>query len=301
MIEVRDTVTDWLKAKTSVSFRGRVARARVDARGWSAGLRVLPDFLLIGAQRCGTSSLYTYLGRHPRVVPSLRKEVEYLSTRFGEGEEWYRAHFPMRARLAASQMVRRSRIQTFEATPDYMLDPRAPGRAAELLPEARILVLVRDPVERAYSQFMHNRRLGHEQLTFAEALEQEPARTKGELSQMASDPSYHAIPLRRFGYVARGRYAEQLEGWLAYYPRDRIHVIQTESFFDDTPASFAEILRFLGLPDWRPAQFGNYSARSPGRSKKGMTGEVRERLTETFREPNRRLFDLLGSDLGWES
>ena len=301
MIEARDTVTDWVKARTSVSFRSRVARARVDWRGWNAGLRALPDFLVIGAQRCGTSSLYTYLGRHPRVIPSLRKEVEYLSTRFGEGENWYRAHFPLQARLVASRIMRGNPAQTFEATPDYLLDPRAPRRAAELLPGVRILVLLRDPVERAYSQYMHNRRLGQEDLTFDEALEQEPTRTHGELLRMEALPAYQAKPLRRFGYVARGRYAEQLEGWLAQYPREQIHIIQTEAFFKDTADSFGEIQRFLSLPEWRPAQFGNHSLRGPSARKHGMTGEARERLMETFKEPNRRLYDLIGRDLGWKS
>jgi hypothetical protein len=300
MIDVRDTVADWMKAKTSVSFRRRVARTRVQARGWNAGLRALPDFLVIGAQRCGTSSLYTYLGRHPRVIPSLRKEVEYLSTRFGEGEGWYRAHFPLRARLAASNL-RGGRTQTFEATPDYLLDPRAPERAATLLPGAKIVVLVRDPVARAYSQYMHNRRLGQEPLTFLEALDQEDSRIEGELLRMSSDPDYDAKPLRRFGYVARGMYADQIKLWQAHYPAEQIQLIQTEAFFKDTSAIFGEILDFLGIPRWQPSHFGNYSVASPTGSSQGMVPAAREKLTETFKEPNRQLYDLVGRDLGWKS
>lgn len=300
MIEVRDTVTDWMRTKTSVSFRRRVARTRVQARGWNAGFRALPDFLVIGAQRCGTSSLYTYLGRHPGVVPSLRKEVEYFSTRFGEGEGWYRAHFPLRARLAASGL-RGSRSQTFEATPDYLLDPRAPVRAAELLPGAKIVVLVRDPVARAYSQYMHNRRLGHEPLTFLEALDQEPSRIDGEFDRMRSDPVYDAKPLRRFGYVTRGMYADQLELWQAQYPAEQIRVIQTEALFNDTAATFDEILDFLGIPRWQPSHFGNYSVPTTTGSSQGMGPEARERLVETFTVPNRKLYARLGCDFGWKS
>lgn len=300
MIDVRDTVTDWMKAKTSVALRRRVARTRVQARGWNAGLRALPDFLVIGAQRCGTSSLYTYLGRHPRVVPSLRKEVEYFSTRFGEGERWYRAHFPLRARLAASSL-RGSRLQTFEATPDYLLDPRAPVRAAKLLPRAKIVVLVRDPVARAYSQYMHNRRLGHEPLTFLEALDKEPSRIDGEFLRMRTDPDYDAIPLRRFGYVTRGMYADQLALWQAHYPAVQISVIQTEALFNDTAVVFGEILDFLGIPRWHPTHFGNYSVPSTTGSSQGMVPEARERLAETFKLPNSKLYAMLGCDFGWMS
>ena len=185
-----------------MSSRRRLARWRVQARRPTSFLRALPDFLIVGTQRGGTSSLYKYLGQHPEVSPSTRKEVEFFSTRFDAGVEWYRAHFPLRRRSG--------RLHTFEATPDYLLHPLAAERAYRLLPEAKIIAMLREPTSRAFSHYNHNRRLGHEPLSFTDALAAEPERIAGERARLLADSSYRALDLRRHGYVERGKYDEQL-------------------------------------------------------------------------------------------
>jgi hypothetical protein len=116
--------------------------------------------LVVGAQRCGTSSLFKYLGAHPECGASIRKEARFFTEYYHEGTDWYRAHFPLSAGRPRRQIY-------FEATPDYLLDPRVPQRAKALLPEDfRIIALLRDPVERAYSHYWHNRRLGSERIPF---------------------------------------------------------------------------------------------------------------------------------------
>lgn len=276
-------------------WRRRAARWRLRFRRPTGPLRRLPDLLIVGAQRCGTSSLYTYLGRHPHVTPSIRKEVEFFSTRFGEGVNWYRAHFPLKLS---------TRHLTFEATPDYLLHPLAAERAEALIPDARVIVMLRDPVTRAYSQYQHNRRLGNEPLSFAEALDAEPDRVNSEMERLASDPTDQAVNLRRFGYVARGKYHEQIQRWMDFFPDDQLLVVRSEDFFEAPDLVFADVLAFLGLPGTALKEYRNHSIRPASTLTKSLPIEelepaTRERLAQTFGEHNDRLYQLLNRDFGW--
>ncbi|HKY47153.1 MAG TPA: sulfotransferase [Acidimicrobiia bacterium] len=282
--------------------RRRLARWRVTVRRPTSWLRALPDVLIIGAQRCGTSSLYKYLGQHPAVSPSIRKEVEYFSTRYTEGLDWYRSHFPLRRPGSMSRPL------TFEATPDYMLHPLAAERAFDLVPNARIIAMVRNPVTRAYSQYQHNLRLGHEPLPFGEALAAEPTRIEGEVDRLKSDPAYQARALRRHGYAERGKYDQQLLPWLERFPPDRFHIVKSEDFFSAPEASFDDILRFLELPSFRPGDFHNYSqplkpAPAPDGPKVDppppANEEARTRLRHVLEPHISHLQHLLGRDFGW--
>jgi hypothetical protein len=183
----------------------------------------LPEFLIIGGQRCGTTSLYRYLAGHPSVRAATGKELQFLSLHHGRGLRWYRGHFPARP----------AGVLSFEASPYYLFDPDVPARAAALLPDARFIALLRDPADRAYSHYLHSRAYGVEPLSFADALDAEPERlaTGGHTAR------------RRYSYVARGRYAEQLSRWFGAVGRDRVLVVRTEQLDD----RYGEILDFLGL------------------------------------------------------
>lgn len=258
--------------------------------------------LIIGAQRSGTSSLYKYLGSHPQVFPSLRKEIEFFSTRFTEGEPWYRAHFPLssRARLRSRRIGRPT--LSFEATPDYLLHPFAAQRAAQLVPDARIIALLRNPIDRAISQYGHNRRLGQEPLSLVDALDQEAERLAPEYGKITADPSYQARPLRRYSYITRGRYAEQLERWQSWFPPDQIKVVRFEDLANAPAATLSAIESFLAIDDWHPEEFANHSYGRSGRSDEANDyPQIRKRLAAEFESHNRRLFELLGYDLEWSN
>ena len=144
-------------------------------------LRGLPDFLIIGAQRCGTTSLYRYLCAHPSVQPAvLNKGIHYFDTNHEQGTAWYRSHFPSEPYKAYLRRRRGvERVLTGEGSPYYFFHPLAPGWIAEELPEARFVVMLRDPVGRAYSQYQHEVARGFEALAFEEALEEEEERLGG--------------------------------------------------------------------------------------------------------------------------
>jgi len=245
---------DAVRSRVPLEWRHRLARARLRYRVPTGRWRALPDALIIGAQRAGTSSLYRYLGAHPGVAPSFRKEVEYFSRYASRGEDWYRAHFE----LSAGR-----RHLRFEATPDYLFHPLAAERAAVLVPGAKLIALLRDPVERSWSHYRHMVRLGYETLPFAEALAAEDERCAPDRARLAEDPDHDAKALLRYSYVARGRYAPQLAHWLARFPRAQLLVLPSARLFEHPAAAYAEVLAFLGLEPWEPPAFANVS-RTPG-------------------------------------
>lgn len=290
-----------LKSHVPVTRRRQLAKLRVALRTPTASLRMLPDALVIGAQRSGTSSIYKYLGAHPQVVPSSRKETEYFSTSFHEGEAWYRAHFPLEARRVLQDRLTNRRLLTFEATPDYLLDPRAAPRAAELLPSVRIIALLRNPVDRAFSHYHHSRRLGFESLDFAQAIAAEPRRLAGEYERMLEDPTYQARSLRRYSYVERGHYAAQLTRWLNVFPRDALLVLRFEDLIAEPASVLTRIEDFLGIEGWQPRSFTNhsYGQKEPTPAASIPPG-VRAHLNETFEPLNDTLRGLF-PEIGWSS
>lgn len=262
--------------------------------------RVLPDVLVIGAQRGGTSSLYRYLGSHPWVHPSLRKETQYFSSFYGNDESWYRAHFSLQGRAGIERVAGR-RPLAFEATPDYLLHPLAAPRAAVLVPDARLIALLRDPVTRAISHHAHMVRLGLETLSFEDALDAEESRTREDLARSLADPSHRPRLFLRFSYRERGHYAEQLGRWLDHFPSDQVLVLESADFYQNTPRIFADILEFLDLPHWQPKRFANFSYRK-GTARPDISppsNEVIRELKKHYAPHDDCLAEMLGRKPSW--
>jgi Sulfotransferase domain len=274
--------------KQSQTVRSAFRTPRLRLGRLTSPLRPLPGFLIIGGQRCGTTSLYYYLRGHPDVMPALGKEIQFFSTHWSRGEGWYRAHFPLQIPVVGRH---RPAPTTFEATPYYLFHPLAAARAAEVVGGAKLLVLLRDPVERAWSHYRHMVRLGLEPLSFQEAIEREPERLSGEVERIRADPRYDAVNHRRYSYLARGRYAEQLEGWLRHFAPDRLLILRSEALFHDTARCYRDVLSFLGLRQWTPPSFPIHTRQSP--LPRGMPAEMRRRLDEHFAPANQRLEGLL--------
>jgi hypothetical protein len=293
--------SDGLKAVVPLSARRALVKARLRARILTARFRLLPDFVIIGCQRGGTSSLYKYLGRHPEIAPSLRKETEFFTINHHLGESWYRAHFPLALRRAWARLLGR-RLIAFEATPDYLLEPRAVDNLKRLLPDARIVVLLREPGERALSHYHHNVRLGHESETFSRALQLEDERIAPDIAELAENPDSRAVAFRRFSYATRGMYADQLERWLEAFPRDRVKILESEVFFDDPDRVLAEILEFVGARPWSPPEFRNYSYLQKDVEGHDVVPEPeRSMLDARFAVPNEALRDMIGEGIRWLS
>ena len=268
------------------------ARAVLRNAVWTYGratarARPLPDFLILGAQKAGTTALYAYLRRHPSITGPSWKEVSYFDRHYARGEAWYRGNFPNRSRTRGKLVG--------EASPSYLFHPLGPERVRELLPGARLIALVRNPVDRALSHHNHEVALGREPLSFEEALDAEEERLRGEVERLVADPGYFSRPWWSHTYKARGRYAEQLERWLALFPQEQLLVLPTEDLGAEPGRTHARVLEFLGAA---PHELDEYP-RVFERQYSPMAPDTRARLAAEFEEPNRRLYELLGRDLGW--
>jgi hypothetical protein len=255
-----------------------------------------PGFLVIGGQKCGTTSLYHYLTQHPCVAAASKKEIQYFSENLERGEGWYRSHFPRLVGRDPGRLLGRGRILTGEATPYYLFHPHAPKRVRESLPGVKLLVMLRNPVERAFSHHRYHSKLGYETLSFEEAVAAEPSRLEGELDRLQRDEHYEAIAYKHYSYLARGRYVDQLERWFAQFPREQFLILSSEQFFRDPSGAYREVLEFLQLP---PHELPSYDAVNVG-SYAPIDAATRARLVDHFREPNRRLYELLDRDFGWD-
>src|SRR5690348_6863383 len=139
-------------------------------RGVTSPIRLLPDFLVIGTQRGGTTSLYHYLQAHESIAPSSIKEIHFFDRKYARGLAWYRGHFPTGAEKWYAQRLRRQAFVTGEASPVYLFHPHVPARVKQALPAVKLIVLLRNPVDRAYSQYYHAVELGLETRPFEEAI-----------------------------------------------------------------------------------------------------------------------------------
>ena len=279
-------------------LKGARVGAKVAGRA-TAAARMRPAFLIVGAQRCGTTSMFKNLRQHPAVVaPALHKGIHYFDKNYQRGPGWYRGHFPLKAtaaRLARGAAAGADAVITGESSPYYMFHPLAAGRIAADLPDVRLVVLLRDPVERAISAYTHEKARGFETETFERALELEPERIAGERDRMLADPGYDSVHLQHNAYLTRGQYIEQLEQLEQLFGRDRIHVVDSHDFFERPAPTYAGVLQFLGLPAFDGAVFDQHNARP----RSPMPGDLAARLDAHFRPYDERLQAWLGRAPGW--
>jgi Sulfotransferase domain len=257
--------------------------------------RVLPDFLIIGTQRGGTTSLYKYLVRHPSLAHALTKELRFFDLHYDRGIDWYRSRFPSRRHREQARR-RGTNLVVGEASPDYMFHPHVPSRVAGLLPDVKLIVLLRNPVDRAYSHYWHQAKRGHEALSFEEAIDREEERLAGELDRVLADEHYVSYERHHHSYMTRGLYADQLAGWFKHFTLDQFLIERSEDFFADPARTFARVLDFLCLPSFEVADFEVFNAFAEGE----MDASVRARLVEHFRPHNARLHGLLDRDFEWD-
>jgi Sulfotransferase domain len=266
-----------------------VPRLIAEARLRSGRSGRLPDFLIIGAQRCGTTYLHGLLAAHPDVGPPVAKEVEFFDRNWHRGLNWYRSYFPS----ARPKTGRRGSV-TGEASPSYIFHPLAVERARTALPQARIVVLLRNPVDRAYSHYLHAVRLGFETMPFEEALAHEEKGPDSATQRMHDDQFSLS---RHYSYLARGAYVEQLEEWMQAFPAEQLLVVRSEDFFADVRGTLARVTQFLGL------EAQDLERIPPPKSFRyaPMDVRTRKRLVDHFRSWNQRLYALIGRDMEWDS
>jgi hypothetical protein len=277
-------------------------------RVWTSPLRLLPSFLIIGVQKGGTTSLYRYLEQHPSIAGAFKKEVHFFDNhtkdyKYGKGMSWYRSHFVYDAYQLYQRLAYQQSFITGEGSPDYIFDVHAPKRIAINLPKVKLIILLRDPVDRAYSHYLHNTRAewdpNRENLSFEDAIAAEPERLHGEYERLVQDESYFSYNYMHYSYLKRGLYADQLKIWFKLFPQEQILVLKSEDFFAESANVFQKVLNFLDLPPWKPEKFQLFNTRNE--KSIGLNSSTKERLKEYFYPHNIDLNEFVRQDFEWSS
>jgi len=248
--------------------------------------RILPHFIIIGAQKSGTTSLYHYLSQHNLIIPAVKKEVHYFDLNYQRGLSWYKAHFPRLKNIHHNEKV-------FEASPSYLYHPLVPRRIAKDAPQAKLIILLRNPTERAISQYFHERRMQHEDLPIMDALKAEEERLKPiiEKGDLTNSLFFYSA------YKSRGCYAEQLIRYFDLFGRENILILNSDLLFSQTMMTLKIILNFVSVE-------GDFSlldeeAKNVSDNRTRVDEAVYEYLDDYFISHNQQLFSLLGEDYGW--
>lgn len=254
--------------------------------------RALPDFIIIGAQKAGTTSLFNYLSKHPDIIPPITKEVHYFDgglnpsiDNFAKGEKWYKSHFPLRSKLKNKK--------TFEASPLYLFNPLAPYRIKELLPDVKLIALLRNPVDRAISHYFHEKRNNYDPLGELDAMKEEENR----MTNLAINKDFKNREFIKYSYKSRGRYYEQLERYFSLFPKKNILVIESERFFSNPECVLKDILEFIGVDD--KFKFVNLKPINTGYNKRKVDEELYVYLNEYFKPINNKLFEIIDDKYDW--
>jgi hypothetical protein len=238
-----------------------------------------------------------YLFAHPQVVPlfprmAAPKGVRYLDEHFDRSDRWYRSHL---GTVLTRGSVHHPRRLALDATANYLFHPLGAERAQRTAPDAKILVLVRDPVERAWSHWRERTRLGLETLSFEDALAAEAERLEGARNRWGPDPGDLLDVGANHAYRAQGVYSDLLAPWLDRYG-ERVLVLVSEEMYADSAVAYARVLQHLDLP---PFDIGTYEAANFRAPTSSMLPATREELEAFFAPHTRRLEALLGKELPW--
>ena len=260
-------------------------------------VRTLPEVFVIGAQKAGTTTVWSYLITHPDVFRNDPKEPHFFDDYYGRRSvDWYRGHYPWRPQAWLHRRRHGHRLVSLDASPSYLFHPHAPRRLAAAVPDARLIAVLREPVARAYSHHQHSLRRGMESLDFPTAVDAEPERTAGELERMLEDDGYYSIRRGEYSYLGRGEYADQLHRWLEHFDREQLLVLTLDELSADPRGAYARLRAHCGLRD--------VETRKVFESNRGgyddtMDPDLRDRLRAHFGPHDERLADLLGTPLPW--
>jgi hypothetical protein len=265
-------------------------------------LHVLPDFYIIGFAKCGTTSLYEYLVQHPTICPPIGKEIAFFDEYYNRGTNWYKACFPLKFNKFITIKIHNKQFLTGEATPRYIDNPHAPFRIKKLTPNAKFIVLLRNPIDRAFSSYMMNVNSAleyeREKLTFEKALALENERIKGEYEKMQQDISYFSWTYYLYAYLNQGIYVDKIQKWKEIFPKNPLLIIQSEKLFRDPQETYNRILKFLGASEYELSEFKKFKIGHYKENK--IESNIRLHLSEYFKPHNERLYKLLGERFDWD-
>jgi len=251
--------------------------------------RYVPDFLIIGTQRGGTTSLFNYLAQHPQIIPSRRKEIHFFDYQFNKGFSWYKAYFPLK--------LFKSKKLAMEASPSYIFHPHTPKRIKSILPDIKFILLLRNPIDRAYSQYLLAYANKVEQRPFSEVIRTEDTWFHIEHKKILADENYYSYDHHRRSFLNRGKYIIQIKNWLKWFSREQILILISEDFFNNPLRTLSQICMFLEIDN---ISFDITKKLNKTLFLKPMNKNDRLFLQKYYKPFNEELYEFLGKDLSWK-
>ena len=278
-----------------------IARAIHIAYGKLFGrAHMLPNTYIIGFAKCGTTSLYTYLIEHPQIHASFTKEIHYFdyNERFKRGKNWYRSNFPLLIQKIIYEQFKKKKFVSIDATPRYINHPHAMRRIKKITPNAKFIVIVRNPIERAYSHYNMTYMMQQipEELTFSESIKNEESRVDGEYEKMERDESYYSTQYFGYAYAQRGLYVKWLKVWLDEFSNN-VLVLDNDSLIKNLQLTIDKITDFLEIERYKLSDTGK---RNVGNYIEDIDDSTLEKLSQYYAKPNAQLYSLLGQNFGWD-
>ena len=273
----------------------------------SSPFRILPDFLIIGEHKCGTTSLFELMMEHPNIARPQIKEINYfnkitrktppfqIEDNFKKGVWWYKSHFPTIFQKYSFSKKNNSDLITGEATTHYLFQSDVvPKRAAKILPTTKLIAILRNPIDRAYSHYCMIKIEGIEPLSFENAIgieNKDHSIQKNEIKL----PKNH-VRTKEHIYLSRGVYVDNLKHWMNIFPKEQFLILQTEEFNSKPNDVLNRVYRFLDLPQWNNKDHKKHNV---GHYEK-MNPDTRKLLVEYFKPHNKRLNEFLGTNFDWD-
>ena len=260
----------------------------------TAPLRVLPNFIVIGVGRGGTTSLYHYLNEHPCVIKSAYDELGFFDENFHLGLNWYRSMFPTKF-LKKKIAKEFGKCLTYDVTPSYIRKPWVARRIKELFPEIKLIALLRNPVDKAYSHYHSSIKSGVQKPSFEEMVEEDiKTFQKFENTNSMIDDKYFRTYIEK-SYLGRGFYAQQLKIWFELFDRKQILILTSEELSTDTNKTMNKIFQFLDLPDYEIPDTTKHNTATYA----NMKIDTRKKLISFYSKYNQDLFKLLNQEFDW--
>jgi hypothetical protein len=258
---------------------------------------VLPDFIIFGVSRSGTTSLYQYLSQHPNIEPSVVKELRFFDMYFDRGINWYRMNFPSKWQKFVFTKLKHKKFITGEASGAYLQNPHTPKRIHNLNPNMKLILLLRNPVDRAFSHYKRKIKNGSEKLSFEEVIEKEKSRINGEHEKMEKNEKYYSPIYHSLAYITTGLYAIRLKHWLKYFSMRQILILENGEFLREPEKVYNQAIKFLDLPEWKLSTYRKFSKQDLNIE---MNPKTREKLLEYCKPFNEELYSLIGKRFDWD-
>ena len=266
-------------------------------RSITSPTRMLPDFIITGYHKCGTSSLYHYITQHPNIGRTLVKEVHYFDLSYWRGNGWYKSHFPTKLYKNYFEKKYGSLFITGECSPLYSFHPTVPERIKKLVPNVKLIVILRNPVDRCYSLYHQYVRLGYDMGSFEEIIKKDKERLDFTMEKFQKDEarSYN-VRQDLFPLVSMGVYEGHLKNWLNIFSKEQFLFLKTEDLETDTQKTIDNIFEFLKVPEFK---FESFEKQNVGEYEH-MNQKTRESLEEFYKPHNKKLEELLGRRFNWD-